>query len=235
MSTQAINNHFSLNLISPIAVDNQSSVPVTANELSTHIENILFDGIKNKWDSTYTAHQISESLKHSPEAAKELKLCISEVDIKTKIVDPFREIISNTAQKNNRIIFLGIGPSAFVGSITPGTTIQKGYGITGTLIGIAFDTKSKELKLYRSGGEVTPNSGSVGGACIGIGVSVGEVYGNWNDFFGEATEQSGSVVYGATNINEASGAWGWGSSYGKGWGACAATVNTYTTEVNIKP
>jgi len=63
----------------------------------------------------------------------------------------------------------------------------------------------------------------------------GEFFGSWDDFFGAATEENSSSLLGVTKITTPNGRFGWSASLGEGIGVCFSNMDTYTTEIRIKP
>ncbi len=132
------------------------------------------------------------------------------------------------------MLFAGFGASAFISLSPAGST--RGIGIQIT-VGLAYDTETKRFKLFESVGRACTNNPSdkVTGVNLGAGGVVGQVEGNFKDFFGEATEETFTVgPLSRTDITTATGKKGVAvAGGGRGFGLSGTVIRTKTAPTSI--
>lgn len=127
------------------------------------------------------------------------------------------------------VLFFGFGAAAFI-SKSPGPESKRGYAASSS-IGIAFDTKTRKLRLYKSTGKADPCRGDVvQGAGLGAGLILGQLKGDMEDFFGWARERTTHILLSVTTIETESGKKGIAvGGGGKGIGIGYTSIDTYTS------
>ena len=128
--------------------------------------------------------------------------------------------------------FIGLGASFFIGK--GGSTAANkptGYG-TQAGFGLAYDTKSREFTVFSSGGTAQKDDRVVGGNA-GVGLFVGQLKGDIQDFLGESSETTRTLIAPAlTKIKTSSNKEGVSFSFGgKGYGWSDVSITTQTLDV----
>ncbi len=129
--------------------------------------------------------------------------------------------------------FIGVGSSGFLGNIGPlAKKDQRGIGTQASL-GIAYDTETKKLIIFSSGGTANQTDDKVLGLNLGAGFFGGELKGNLQDFLGESEEKTFTFVLGSyTKVTTAKGKEGVSVSFGgRGFGLSATSITTETLDV----
>jgi len=129
------------------------------------------------------------------------------------------------------VVFIGIGLSGHTSKSPFSPKSKSGYAVTAS-IGIAYDTVTKGLIIYTSGGAADPSSGDiVKGGGIGVGPLWGRVWGGMNDFLGCSREYTGyNIISSFTEIETGSGKQGLAQSAGgRGWGVGFTSMDTNTS------
>jgi RHS repeat-associated protein len=128
------------------------------------------------------------------------------------------------------VYFVGAGVGAFISSAKKDRTFGKGYG-TEAAYGAAYDTETKKIILFASGGTANQNEDTVIGAKVSLGGFAGKLSGNLQDFLGESRETSDTLFVGTiTKIETSTGKEGVSYSVGGkglGWGHTSITTNTF--------
>lgn len=132
------------------------------------------------------------------------------------------------------ILFAGFGASAFVSLKPQGTTRGVGKQVT---LGIALDTETWTVRLFRSVGVACPTDprDMVTGINIGIGGVVGQLKGSFEDFFGESREDTLTIgPFSRTKIMTEGGKEGIAvAGGGRGAGLSSTIITTETAPLNL--
>ncbi len=132
--------------------------------------------------------------------------------------------------------FIGGSASIFIGRIDPAVKQakqdQRGYG-TQASFGVAYDTESKKLIIFASGGTANQTDDKVLGVNVGVGVTGGKIEGGLEDFLGESREKSKTFIVGTkTDIDTSTNKEGVSYSIGgKGLGLSYTSITTNTFDI----
>ena len=131
------------------------------------------------------------------------------------------------------VYFIGAGASASIGNIGPiAKKDQRGYG-TQAGYGVAYDTETKKIILFATGGTANQTEDKVIGANVGIGFFGGKIEGNLQDFLGESREISKTfIAVTKTDIETSTNKEGMAFSIG-GKGAGFSYTSITTTTFNL--
>jgi RHS repeat-associated protein len=128
------------------------------------------------------------------------------------------------------VYFVGAGAAAYIGNIGPiAKKDQRGYG-TQAGYGIAYDTETKKIILFATGGTANQTEDKVTGISAGLGLFGGQLKGGLQDFLGESRERSTTaIIRTITSIETATGKEGIAFSIGgKGFGLSYTSITTET-------
>ncbi len=130
------------------------------------------------------------------------------------------------------VYFVGAGVGAFISSAKKDRTFGKGYG-TQAAIGIAYDTETKKVIPFASGGTANQDEDKVIGTKVNAGAFGGVLYGNLQDFLGESREASETYfIVTKTKIETSTGKEGGEYSVGgKGLGLAYTSITTNTFDL----
>jgi RHS repeat-associated protein len=132
--------------------------------------------------------------------------------------------------------FIGGSASAFIGRIDPvakqAKQDQRGYGVQASF-GVAYDTESKRLIIFSSGGTANQTEDKVLGVNVGAGLTGGKIEGGFVDFLGESREKSKTFIFGTkTDIETSTNKEGVSYSIGgKGLGLSYTSITTNTFDM----
>jgi RHS repeat-associated protein len=129
------------------------------------------------------------------------------------------------------IKFGGIQVSAFLGPLTQVGPVTGGE----VTYGVAYDTETGEVFLFKTVGVADPNNPSDQGSGVnfGVGPTIGEFHGHKSEFLGCANEKALSVLgVGGAITTDASGKQGFSfSAGGKGFAYSYTNITTYTSQI----
>lgn len=129
--------------------------------------------------------------------------------------------------KKDKILFLSVGVSAFLGETSGPHPRGKGKEVAG---GMAVNLSNSQVKLFKSVA-VTGAKDVVAGFNYSVGLTVGAFHGSIQDFFGSSTERTATVIQSFGTIETEAGSEGVFSSFGVGAGLGTATLESYTEEI----
>ncbi|MDA8078294.1 MAG: RHS repeat-associated core domain-containing protein [Nitrospiraceae bacterium] len=128
--------------------------------------------------------------------------------------------------------FIGVGTSFFIGKGgSAAANKPTGYGTQASL-GLAYDTQSGKFILFSSGGTAQQDDRVVG-INAGAGLFVGQLKGDMQDFLGESSEKTRTLIAPAfTEIETSSNKKGASFSFGgKGFGWSDTSITTQTLDM----